>query len=154
MSADAVARSEAAVSTLSARENCIVCKIERGSEAQHCTLCFCYVCDCVVSSCKAWPEHCRARHSDPYWQRQRAKAASAAAAAAAAANAAKAREAQAAADLRTQAALRVPAPPSSLAAAAAGASSTRVAAVAAPTWSCERILAAVTAGSVYANEVS
>ena len=61
--------------------------------------------------------------------------------------AAKAREAQAAADLAAQAALRAPAPPSRSAAAAGSSSG-------APAWSCERILAAVTQGSIYANEAS
>ena len=110
-----------------ARENCLKAKFVPGAEEQHCQLCFCFVCDKPVSSCSSWKEHCYATHASADWRRKRSDLAAA----------------------RIAAANAAPAP--AWYTTAAGSSSLDPAA-SAPAWSCERVLAGVTAGSIYPHE--
>eukprot|EP00729_Bicosta_minor_P018461 gene18461-3133_t len=68
------------------REQCAVKQTTFGTE-DHCSNCFCMVCDSLVKDCKDWTEHCKASFSSPLWRavRDAAKAAAKTAKAAAAA---------------------------------------------------------------------
>lgn len=56
------------------REHCAAKKATFGTE-DHCSNCYCMVCDCVVAKCSDWKSHCKAKFSDPKWRaaRQQAK---------------------------------------------------------------------------------
>ena len=68
------------------RENCATKPFVLGSgtEAMHCSNCYCFVCDAPASTCGSWAVHCKAVHSDPAWRARRAQRAAAAVAAASA----------------------------------------------------------------------
>lgn len=71
------------------REHCVAKKATFGTE-DHCSNCFCMVCDSLVKECKDWKKHCKATFSSPTWRaaRQAAKNGGTGGAAAAAAAAA------------------------------------------------------------------
>ena len=52
------------------RENCVV-HLFATDPTQHCSQCFCVVCDVPASRCAAWPAHCRLKYADPSTQRLR-----------------------------------------------------------------------------------
>ena len=59
------------------RENCVVHLFAK-DPTQHCSQCFCVVCDVPASRCAAWPAHCRLKYADPSTQRLRRDARAAA----------------------------------------------------------------------------
>lgn len=52
------------------REHCLKFKLVDGA-AQHCTNCYCYVCDNPASTCDEWTSHCHAVHTSSAWQKLR-----------------------------------------------------------------------------------
>ena len=56
------------------RSNCVVHAFKAGHFAEHCTNCFCYVCDKPAADCGAWASHCAAHHDDAKWRAERARA--------------------------------------------------------------------------------
>lgn len=38
---------------------------------KHCANCYCYVCDCKVTDCLEWTEHCVATHKVPKWKQEK-----------------------------------------------------------------------------------
>ena len=55
------------------REHCAAKKATFGTE-DHCSNCYCMVCDCVVAKCSDWKLHCKAIYSDPKWRQARERA--------------------------------------------------------------------------------
>ena len=62
------------------RENCATKPFKPGFEDQFCENCYCYCCDKPAKGCPQWVHHCKAVHSQPFWQQRRRECAAAAAA--------------------------------------------------------------------------
>lgn len=50
------------------REHCVAVSFTMATAQQHCSNCFCFVCDEPSAACQQWSQHCTATHVSAHWK--------------------------------------------------------------------------------------